>query len=213
MRKDSVEQELLTATGQKLKGKKEVDSVYLARVATAVSDLEDPDYEALSVPAQAWFTQAAAALSEDPPAPEKIEAFPEVEEEATEEETEEVAEEETPLPEKKKPAAKVKPDKKEPVKPEPKVTAPDKGKKAKTDAVALNAGAEKAKATATPKAKSVSVADTIRYAMCEDPDITKDGVAKTLKDKKLSFDQSRLDQVYSATARVLVILRELKKLK
>lgn len=215
--KTTVEQELLAATGQKVKGKKESDQDFLVRVSAAVSELGDPEYEALSEQAQAWFTQAAAALNEEPAAPENIQAFEEfdeaaeeVEGDATDDEKESAAEEEVEEePASKKKVAVVKPAKKEPAPVEAKVTASDKGKKAKVVAAATKPVAAKEK----PASRGVSVADTIRYVMCEDPEITKEGVDKALKAKKLSFDPSRLDQVYSATARVLAILAELKKLK
>lgn len=186
----TVEQELLGATEQREKGKKENLAQYLSRVATAVSDLKDPEYMALSKGSQAWFTQAAAALSEEPPAPEKIEEFENFD------------------------AQNVKEKKKED--PSPSSTAKDK-KKGKKDA-------EESKKTDKPEGKkkkdgdqpsttkTTSIADTIRFAMCSNPAVTKEDVAKVLKEKRLSFDQSRLDQVYSATARVLQILQELNKL-
>ena len=40
--KTTVEQELLSATGQKAKGKKESDQDFLVRISSAVSELGDP---------------------------------------------------------------------------------------------------------------------------------------------------------------------------
>lgn len=211
--KTTVEQELLAATGEKAKGKKEADQDYLVRVSSAVSGLGDPEYEALSEQAQAWFTQAAAALNEEPSAPENIQPFSEydeaaeVQEEAAEEVEETTAEEETaPEPKPKKKAVVVKPAKKEPAPVEAKVTVSDKGKKVKADTTAT-------KKEKTGVKREGSVADTIRVLLCENPDATKDEIGKQLKAKKLSFDPVRLTHIYSTTARVIEILRDLKKLK
>lgn len=204
--KHTIEQELLAATKQKEKGKKESVKAFMARVGHAVSDLSDDDYEKLSAPAQAWFTQAAEALSEDTPAPENIKPFSEFEEEAEPEApAEETAKEEQP------PVVKTK--KKSVVIKKEKVVEPDKSKKAKADGETMTVGTRTAKPKESRVKREGSVADTIRFIMCDNPTIPKNDVGKALKEKKLLFDQSRLDQVYSATARVLQILQELKKLK
>ena len=206
--KTAVEQELLTATGQKERGKKESPQDYLVRISGAVSDMDDKEYEKLSSAAQEWFTQAADALNEEPPAPENIKPFADFEEEeakeeAVEEEATEDPPEDVPEPKAKERAAPVKSSKKE--------SPPAKIVKEKKEAVTKEPKEPKSKGPAP--LRTTSVADTIRFVMCEDPSITKDSVAKALKEKRLSFDQSRLDQIYSGTARVLQILQELKKLK
>lgn len=200
--KTTVEQELLAATGQKEKGKKETPQDYLVRISGAVSDMDDKKYAMLSAQAQEWFTQAADALNEEPPAPENIKPFSEFEikdgeEEEGEEETETDGPPEDPPPPKKKTA--------------PSVRQEPPAKKEKEKAEKLPKKEPKSKEVSPLRENSI--ADTIRFVMCEDPTVTKDGVAKALKEKRLSFDQSRLDQIYSGTARVLQILQELKKLK
>lgn len=209
-----VEKELLSATKQKERGKKESPNEYLIRIAQAVEGLSDGNYQELSEESQAWFTQAAEALSEDPPNPEGILPFDavvdadEAEAEASEpedeaEETTGTETEETKEVEEEKPA-----------------------KSSKTKAAKPAAAAKKAptaKPTPAPTKKEVvkkgppkrenSIANAIRLAMCKDPTLTKDGVAKVLKEQRLSFDQSRLDQIFSFTSAVLKILQDLKKLK
>jgi hypothetical protein len=193
-----IEQELLAATGQKEKGKRETPQDYLVRIALAVSELpEEPvdKYEELSEPSKVWYLQAAEALGAEPPEPENIKPFSDFDKAEGEGEPPE----DPPEPEKKKKSAPTKDSKKKP----PKV------KEEKKEVVVKKEPKNKGPAPL----RETSVADTIRFVMCEDPSLTKDDVAKALKEKKLTFDQSRLDQIYSGTARVLQILQQMKKLK
>ena len=189
--KQTVEQEILSATGEKPKGKKEEASEYLGRTANATSDLKDAQYKALSKGAKAWFKQAADALNEEPPAPENIEAF-----DKYDDENEEAEVETSPADKKEKGKGKIKIPGEKVAKPE--AAAPKKE--------------EKKEEAEAPKIRQNSVADTIRHIMCDNPAVTKEQVGKELKALKLSFDVSRLDQVYSFTARVLEILQEKGKL-
>ena len=212
----TVEQELLEATGLKPRGKKESVTDFHVRISGGVSALSDDTYDTLSENAQAWFTQAADALNEDPPSPEKIAPFSEFDDTAEEEETENAGAEEEEETEKVAAIQQKKPTKVV-TKPTPAAKSPASRKAAEQKEIAdkLKEEAEAAKKKQKekpPKERRSSVADTIRYAMCEQPTLSKEEVAKILKAKKLSFDPGRLDQVYSATYRVLQILTELGKI-
>ena len=184
--KQTVEQELLTATDEKPKGKKEDMGEYLGRIATAIAEIEDAEYKTLSVGAKAWFKQAADAMNEEPPALENIKPFGSYDKLNEEEEKA----------------------------PEPKAGKGGKGKVAGKEEEAAPGKTDKTEEEAKgAKIRQSSVADTIRHIMCDNPAVTKEQVSKELKARKLSFDVSRLDQIYSFTARVLEILQEKKKLK
>jgi len=60
-----IETEMLEATGQKPRGKKEEPGDYLVRLCSAVSELADGEYEALSEPTKAWFADAAEKINEE----------------------------------------------------------------------------------------------------------------------------------------------------
>lgn len=208
----TVEQELREATNQKPQGKKETETSYKSRIISAIADLSDAEYDVLSKESQAWFSAAAEALNESPSAPEKIPPFPELaaEEEAGDESDGALAAEEEEKEEKEKKKAERAKKKKVPATPAKKTVAINKPKQ---DEVKPTKGEKKKEAAPKVEGKKErrgSVADTIRYAMCENPSLNKEGVAKILTANKLSFDQGRLDQVFSATARVLQILDELK---
>ena len=196
--KQTVEQELLAITDQKPKGKKEDMGEYFGRIATAVAEIEDDQYKALSAGAKAWFKQAADAMKEEPPATENIKPFggyDKLNEVKEEEEAEEEEEEEAPTPKAKGGGKKGMP------------------KKEEAEEETASTKSKPKEETKGAKIRQSSVADTIRHIMCDNPAVTKDQVGKELKARKLSFDVSRLDQVFSATARVLEILQEKKKLK
>lgn len=200
-KKQTIEQEILQATGEKPKGKKESFNEYFQRLATATCDLQDPEYKKLSGGAQAWCAQAAEALSEEPPNPEAIKAPAEYDKENDPPSKEEATVEEEAAVEEETPPAKAKP------------VTKAKGAEPKAQASLPGVAAAPAAAKSEPKTRTSSVADTIRDIMCDNPTVTKEAVGKELQKRKLSFDPARLDQVYSFTARVLKILEEKKKLK
>jgi len=62
---DSIEEELLDATGEKAQGRKEERGAFLTRVVNAVDGMEDDDYGKLSEEAQGWFESAVKAVNKD----------------------------------------------------------------------------------------------------------------------------------------------------
>ena len=69
-----VEEELLTHTKIKVKGKKESDARYRARLVRAGSNLEDGDWGSLSEGAQEWVNAGVEAINEKDP----IADFPDI---------------------------------------------------------------------------------------------------------------------------------------
>lgn len=216
--KTIVERELLDATGEKPKRQKENPGEYLVRVAEKTSSLPDAEYERLSAGAKAWFTQAAEVLNTDSPDASQIEPFTKFDQlnaESGEESgdspatTDDIGKEPVEDTTKVKKSSKKSGKKKAESIPIP---APEATPAAKKPTAAPKPPKEKKPAGAKP-VRETSVADTIRGIMCEAPELSKEDVAKELKARKLSFETSRLDQIYHATARVLDLLKQLKKLK
>ena len=195
-------QEILEKTQQKARGKKENDSDYMSRLANAVSEMSDEDYQNLSEPAQQWFTVAAAALSEEPAAPENIKPFSDFDVPENKEEPESKSKNNTsePTPSKGERTAKKVEKQKTHKKEKPKPTKPPSEKPATTNK--------------PPKSPRVSVVRTIQQFVCKNPDCTKEEVVAELKAQKLATKQTAIfNYVFGMTKRIIGILNELKKLK
>jgi len=67
----TIEQEILEATGERKKGRKEDQQAYLIRLVNAVAQLSDEEWEDLSEPTQEWFNEAGTALNDKDEDPDK----------------------------------------------------------------------------------------------------------------------------------------------
>lgn len=193
----TIEQELLKATGEKPRGKKEEVVDYLQRVAEAVDSdkVSEKAWDALSDEAQEWFEKASAALSNG-----NAEDIPRFDNAVKEEQQTET-----------KPSSG---------KEETKV-ATAKGRKEEKKAVAPTA---KGKAEKAPKAKKEprktseevregSAADVVKLIVCEHPSWSEDQVKAELKNRKVRCRDGRLHSQYRQTHRVIQFLEKFGKLK
>ena len=216
----SIEQELLKATGQKVRGAKEDEQKYLQRIALESNNLPDAEWDKLSLEAKEWMNKASEAFDNkrtipgfEPAAEEAAPA--EAEETDADEGDEadaEVAEEAEDAAEEAEDAAEEAEDAAE----EPAKAAPAKAPAKKAAEPAKKAEKSKAEKAAKPEAAAGEKrggSRRMRELICEDPTIDQAALKAKLDEEGYKISEITFNATYYDVKSTIRLLSDSGKLK
>jgi len=207
----AIEQEILKVTSEGSQGAEESVQKYRARLVRAVSDLEDAEWEELSLDVQDWVNSGVEAIERK----ELVPAFPEEEPSADDENAEEPELEEEPLAEDGKEKSE---SEEEPLAEDEKSEEPEKtkgGGKRKSQPEKTKGGGKRKSQPEKTKGggKKKSSYELFMEAVVEDPERNRSEILKDLAERGHDLKDSTAQVAQSNVRRVMRMLEDAGRLK